>query len=159
MRTISSVWSACGPSPQLRTFTEALHTFFTQKGKTTLILPVPGLILAKGPAPTLFGPHVNQGQEGSRFVNLCVFFLFICLKVGSPPAATLLSALSTITDPWLTINPIKYHLFFLLQTLACPGQGLRIIREGCLSCFQGDSVNISFHLTTQFVFISKQNLD
>ena len=24
MRTISSVWSACGPSPQLRTFTEAL---------------------------------------------------------------------------------------------------------------------------------------
>ena len=25
MRTISSVWSACGLSPQLRTFTEAVH--------------------------------------------------------------------------------------------------------------------------------------
>ena len=24
MRTISAVWSACGPSPQLRTFTEAV---------------------------------------------------------------------------------------------------------------------------------------
>ena len=27
MQTISSVWSACRPSPQLRTFTEALHSY------------------------------------------------------------------------------------------------------------------------------------
>ena len=32
MRTISTVWSACGPSPQLRTFTEALQsTIDTEK--------------------------------------------------------------------------------------------------------------------------------
>ena len=91
MRTISSVWSACGPSPQLRTFMEAVVRWCKNGKKKKKKVKCPQVVaitwsvfehhfcqrtnLEKGCFPDIIYSGVHAG-ELNRYFNCFTFLMY-----------------------------------------------------------------------------------